>query len=57
MANLWNGQSTRITLTYIQSGKPQLKANAARHNLTVRNEWPGVHIFDSTDDVQQIATE
>ncbi|WP_156127893.1 hypothetical protein [Pseudooceanicola atlanticus] len=46
-----------MTLTYIQSGKLQLKADAASHNLTARNEWPDFHIFDSIDDVQQIATE
>ena len=34
-----------ITLSYIQSGKPQQNAYIKRYNRTVRKEWLGTHIF------------
>lgn len=46
-----------IALTYIQPGKPQQNAYLERYNRTVRHEWVDLYIFETIDDVQQIATE
>jgi len=46
-----------IALTHIQPGKPQQNAYVERYNRTVRHEWLDLHIFESIDEVQQIATE
>ncbi|WP_139834154.1 IS3 family transposase [Marivita cryptomonadis] len=46
-----------ITLTYIQPGKPQQNAYVERYNRTVRHEWLDLYIFESIEEVQQIATE
>lgn len=46
-----------IALTYIQPGKPQQNAYVERHNRTVRHEWPDLYIFETIEEVQQIATE
>ncbi|MGR3758994.1 IS3 family transposase [Roseobacteraceae bacterium NS-SX3] len=46
-----------ITLAYIQPGKPQQNAYVERYNRTVRHEWLDLYIFESIDEVQQIATE
>lgn len=46
-----------IALTYIQPGKPQQNAFVERYNRTVRNEWLDLYIFESIEEVQQIATE
>ena len=46
-----------ITLAYIQPGKPQQNAYVERYNRTVRHEWLDLYIFDSIEEVQQIATE
>ena len=46
-----------ITLAHIQPGKPQQNAYVERYNRTVRQEWLGLHIFETIDEVQQIATE
>jgi putative transposase len=46
-----------IALTYIQPGKPQQNAYVERYNRTVRHEWLDLYIFDSIEEVQQIATE
>lgn len=46
-----------IALTYIQPGKPQQNAYVERYNRTVRHEWLDLHIFDTIEEVQQIATE
>ncbi len=45
-----------ITLAYIQPGKPQQNAYVERCNRTVRHEWLGLYIFESIEEVQQIAT-
>ncbi len=45
-----------ITLAYIQPGKPQQNAYVERCNRTVRHEWLGPYIFESIEEVQQIAT-
>ena len=46
-----------IALTYIQPGKPQQNAYVERYNRTVRHEWLDLYIFESIEEVQQIATE
>jgi len=46
-----------ITLSYIQPGKPQQNAYVERYNRTVRHEWLDLYIFESIEEVQQIATE
>ena len=46
-----------ITLTYIQPGKPQQNAYVERYNRTVRHEWLGLYIFETIEEVQNIATE
>ena len=46
-----------IALTCIQPGKPQQNAYVERYNRTVRHEWLDLCIFESIEEVQQIATE
>lgn len=46
-----------IALTCIQPGKPQQNAYAERYNRTVRHEWLDLYIFESIEEVQQIATK
>ena len=46
-----------IALAHIQPGKPQQNAYVERYNRTVRHEWLDLHIFETIDQVQQIATE
>ena len=46
-----------IALAHIQPGKPQQNAYVERYNRTVRHEWLDLYIFDSIEEVQQIATE
>ena len=46
-----------ITLTYIQPGKPQQNAYVERYNRTVRHEWLDLHIFETIEEVRNIATE
>lgn len=50
-----NGQ--KITLLYIQPGKPTQNAYVERFNRTVRHEWLDLHLFDSVEQAQQLATE
>jgi putative transposase len=47
----------RITLIYIQPGKPTQNAYIERYNRTVRHEWLDMHLFDSVEQAQQLATE
>lgn len=46
-----------IALTYIQPGKPQQNAYVERYNRTVRHEWLDLYIFETIEEVQEIATE
>lgn len=46
-----------IALTYIQPGKPQQNAYIERYNRKVRHEWLNLYIFETIEEVQQIATE
>ena len=47
----------RITLLYIQPGKPTQNAYIERFNRTVRREWLDLHLFESVAQAQQLATE
>jgi putative transposase len=47
----------RITLMYIQPGKPTQNAYVERFNRTVRHEWLDMHVFHSVEQAQQLATE
>ncbi|MFC0280507.1 integrase core domain-containing protein, partial [Falsigemmobacter intermedius] len=40
----------------LQPGKPQQNAYVERYNRTVRHEWLDLYIFDSIQEVQDIAT-
>ena len=57
-STLMNWAATQsIALTYIQPGKPQQNAYVERYNRTVRHEWLDLYIFETIEEVQQIATE
>ena len=47
----------RITLLYIQPGKPTQNAYVERFNRTVRHEWLDLHQFDSVAHAQDLATQ
>jgi putative transposase len=47
----------RITLLYIQPGKPTQNAYIERFNRTVRHEWLDMHYFETVEQAQQLATE
>ena len=47
----------QITLIYIQPGKPTQNAYAERYNRTVRHEWLDLHMFNTVEQAQQLATE
>lgn len=46
----------RITLLYIQPGRPQQNAYIERYNRTVRYDWLAQYLFDSLEEVQEYAT-
>jgi putative transposase len=46
-----------IALTYIQPGKPQQNAYVERYNRTVRHEWLDLTIFETIEEVQDVATQ
>ena len=52
----WANQH-RITLLYIQPGKPTQNAYVERFNRTARHEWLDRHRFDSVEQAQQLATQ
>lgn len=49
--------SRRITLMYIQPGKPTQNAYIERFNRTVRHEWLDLHVFESVEQAQALATQ
>ena len=49
--------SRRITLMYIQPGKPTQNAYIERFNRTVRHEWLDLHVFESAEQAQALATQ
>ncbi|MGV4858584.1 transposase, partial [Acetobacter senegalensis] len=46
-----------ITLIYTQPGNPQQNASIERYNRTVRQEWLEQYLFESIQDVQEVATQ
>lgn len=49
--------SKQITLLYIQPGKPTQNAYVERFNRTVRHEWLDLHLFESVEHAQWLATQ
>ncbi len=47
----------QITLLYIQPGKPTQNAYIERFNRTARHEWLDLHLFDSVEQAQWLATK
>ena len=47
----------QITLIYIQPGKPTENAYIERFNRTVWHEWLDMHLFESVEHAQSLATE
>jgi len=47
----------KITLLYIQPGKPTQNAYVERFNRTARHEWLDMHHFDSVEQAQSLATQ
>ena len=52
----WANQN-KITLLYIQPGKPTQNAYIERFNRTARHEWLDMHLFDSIEHAQHLATQ
>ncbi len=52
----WANQN-QITLIYIQPGKPTQNAYIERFNRTARHEWLDMHIFNSIEHAQLLATQ
>jgi len=50
-----NGQ--HITLLYIQPGKPTQNAYIERFNRTARHEWLDLHLFETVEQAQLLATQ
>lgn len=46
----------QITLLYIQPGKPTQNAYIERFNRTARHEWLDLHLFESIEHAQNLAT-
>jgi len=51
----WANQH-QINLIYIQPGKPTQNAYIERFNRTARHEWLDMHIFNSIEHAQLLAT-
>ena len=47
----------QITILYIQPGKPTQNAYVERFNRTARHEWLDLHIFESVEQAQELATK
>ena len=47
----------QITLLYIQPGKPTQNAYIEQFNQTARHEWLGLHLFESIEQAQLLATQ
>lgn len=47
----------KITLLYIQPGKPTQNAYIERFNRTARHEWLDLHLFESVEQAQLLATQ
>jgi putative transposase len=51
----WANQH-QITILYIQPGKPTQNAYVERFNRTARHEWLDLHMFESVEQAQDLAT-
>jgi len=49
--------NNKITLLYIQPGKPAQNAYIERFNRTARHEWLDLHLFKSIEHAQLLATQ
>ncbi len=49
-------EDNRITMMYIQPGKPTQNAYVERFNRTARHDWLDLHEFESVDHAQRLAT-
>jgi len=49
--------NNKITLMYIQPGKPTQNAYIERFNRTARHEWLDMHLFESVEHAQLLATQ
>ena len=47
----------KITLLYTQPGKPTQNAYIERFNRTARHEWLDMHLFNSIEHAQLLATQ
>lgn len=47
----------KITILYIQPGKPTQNAYVERFNRMVRHEWLNMHVFDNVEQAQELATD
>ena len=47
----------QITLIYIQPGKPTQNAYIERFNRTARHEWLDLHVFETVEHAQILATQ
>ena len=50
-------EKNRITMIYIQPGKPTQNAYVERFNRTARHEWLDLHEFESVEHAQLLATK
>ncbi len=53
---IWANQH-QITILYIQPGKPTQNAYVERFNRTARHEWLDLHMFESVEQAQNLATD
>jgi len=50
-------QEHQVTILYIQPGKPTQNAYVERFNRTARHEWLDLHVFNSVEQAQLLATQ
>ena len=50
-------KKNEIRIVYIQPGKPTQNAYIERYNRTVRHEWLDMHLFQTIEHAQKLATE
>ena len=51
------GNNQKITLIYIQPGKPTQNAYIERFNRTARHEWLDMNLFHNIEEAQEMATK
>ena len=55
--NIEWAENNRITLIYIQPGKPTQNAYVAKFNRTARHKWLDLHQLESVEHAQLLATK